>query len=154
MNSQQNGSTTTVVPLFKPEDTDLVLVPEGRYQVRFTKASRPYRMFGAWKLRLSFQITTMGEHFEKALHRYYHLKHADLKQNTIRTGPNSQFRREYRDLFGRPARWDKPSLNVFRGLLFDAHVKTVTQDSRQRPLSPANQYSVVNSLIRIAEGSL
>jgi hypothetical protein len=52
----------------------------------------------------------------------------------------------------RPDRFDRLSAEVFKGKVFRASIRTVTGNSKQKPLSELQKYSVIDELLELLAG--
>ena len=108
------------------------------------------RMFGrAQKLILWFTIAEPGDDFDKQLPRYYNISRLigrPQKYGQFKVGFNSDFLREYADLFGVPPRLDRIPMSKFEHCFVRGKVRTVTTASGQQPKHKDLQYSVVDEI--------
>ena len=101
-------------------------LPEGEYEVQFV-GYRKVMMFGG-KIFLDFKVISSGTGNGEKLHLCcsLHKKYRD----------SSKFLRMWILAAGRrPDRFDRLSMEVFKGKVFRAVARTVDRDSKQRPLS-------------------
>lgn len=127
----------------------IVLLPPGRYLVKFVGWSTCLYLNRQPKVKLQFQVCDAGCHQGAMLERWYNVK-ALIGQprncGRFRYGQRSALFREYCGLAGDVGRWDRLSLSALKPKLLAAQVRTVTTDNRQKQLHPRAHYSVIDSL--------
>jgi hypothetical protein len=119
------------------------LLPEGEYEVQFV-GYRKVSMFRV-KIFLDFNVISSGAGNGEKLYLccQWHKKYTD----------SSKFLRMWILAAGRrPDRFDRLSMEVFKGKVFRAVVRTVDRDSKQRPLSRHQQYSIIDELKEVLAG--
>ena len=136
------------------EGAPIVLLPPGRYLVKFVGWSTCLYLNRQPKVKLQFQVCDPGCHQGAMLERWYNVKALIGQPRTsgkFRYGQRSSLFREYCGLVGDLARWDRLSLSALKPKLLAAQVRTVTTDHRQKPLHPRAHYSVIDHLQLAAE---
>lgn len=126
----------------------LVLVPEGTYRLAFQK-SRVVTRFGRGSLELWFRIVDYGPHFQKPLVRYYKIERQGKRSFSV--SPHAAYAREFAAVFRKAPPAGSQSIAWFRDVLVEARVRTVTTDSRQKPLPESARYSTIAELIGRSE---
>lgn len=122
-------------------------ITEGTYLFEYDSHSYGY-IFEVPKLVVSMRIIE-GPCAGVILCRYFNV----LKQGkSYRARGTMALRREMVDLFGKAALANgRMPLIKLAGRVVEADVRTVTEDSRGRPLSEVNWYSVIDRLLRVVE---
>ena len=125
-------------------------VPPGTYTVAYIRHETA-KLFRTPKLVVWFRIVDMGQHFGKAIPRYYNIKRAIGKlgkHGGFHAGRSSDFVREYASIFpDRITRLDRIAMQPFQTAMIRAAVRTVTRDRSQRELATTLHYSVIERLI-------
>ena len=105
------------------------------------------------KLVLWFRTVSMGAEYGVVVPKYYNVKKpapAARSRYAFSVGAKSDFFRDYARLFDKaPERRNRISMDKFRGRVFEAEVRFVERDSRQRSLSKGAQYSVIERFVRV-----
>lgn len=130
------------------------LVPPGNYEVAFCGYTTCVLFGKAQKLNLQFRITTMGEHFEARLSRYYNVARLIGRPRVngrFKVGFHSDFLREFVRLFGVPTRLDRIPMSHFERRLFLARVRTVEKGGDQAIIPIGLRYSVISDLLGIQQ---
>jgi hypothetical protein len=129
------------------------LLEPGIYQATGGKA-RVATLFRTLKLCVAWCVLMpdlLHGHQRVTLTRYYNIKRGPGRR--WRAGASSHYIREWTLVTGRrPSRGDPLSPAVFRGVLAEIEVRTVTSDSRQHDLAVPARYSVVARIIKILAG--
>lgn len=125
---------------------EIVRLPAGRYLATYA-GHVVIPLFGRQKLRVDFRL--VREHAGALVSRWYHLKRNQKHQkDRIAAGPKSDLVRDWRTVFGRsPPRLDRIPLSALDGNVVVVEVRDVEYDQRQRELTGANVYSVVDQII-------
>lgn len=127
------------------------LIPEGVYEVGFTRASNRFWAFGHENVFLYFKITTPGPY--ENLELYLPMRVSPRKGCTA-MATSSKFARAVAVALGHPAsRRDRLSTAVFKGKRFKAAVKIVDKDAKRRELPEVNHYSVIDVLLEKTAGA-
>ena len=129
-------------------------IPEGEYLAVYTGHDTNY-MFTTPKVYVHFRIAE-GPHTGATLYASYRAKSLKGKRRRgggFTLGHSSKLFREMVSLNGKRERPDRISLRGLKGALIRVKVRTVTKDSKQQPLAPPCQYSIVDSMIGIEAGT-
>jgi hypothetical protein len=137
------------------EGPELPLVKQGIYKFVFV-SYETVRLFGGKspKLILWFRIVSEGEHFGVTLPRYYNVKRIigkPRKNGDFSIGRNSNFAREYAELFSIPRRLDRMPMTIFKNKMIKGKSKTVTSGFNQKKIHKTLQYSVISELLEVHE---
>jgi hypothetical protein len=126
---------------------DLVLVPEGTYEVTYVKHALVAAFNG--RLVVTFAIVSTNDSaFGKCVTAWYPVKILDRSRGTFSVGRHSKFARHWRVIFQRGAdRWDRVPMSALKGVRLSAKVRTVIKDFAQEHLAKVNTYSVVDHII-------
>lgn len=127
------------------------LIPEGIYEVGYTKVKAKFWCYNHENSLFYFQIITPGEHQGVELFM------------SCRTSPRKGMKAmAYSSKYARmirvatagnpPHRRDRLTPIVFRGKVFKATVRTVTTDGRKQALAAVNHYSVIDMLLEKVTG--
>lgn len=120
------------------------IIPAGEYNVTFLRAEKKY-LWGHEKIFLHFQIMDFGEFQGVEL---YMACNAPKKAKKGKLATSNKYYQAWVVAAGRrPDRYDRMSTKEFRGKVFLAKVRTVTKNSKNLPLPPLLQYSVIDDLI-------
>lgn len=130
---------------------DLVLVPDGQYELAYIGHQTTFMFRKVPKLVVSFRIITMGEHFSKEIARFYNVNRIigkEKKNGSFSVGPRSDFVYEFLSIFPdyRPKRKDRFPMSWLKDTPVYGETRTVLKDSRQRNLPGQLQYSVIKRL--------
>jgi hypothetical protein len=134
--------------------SNLVLIPEGRYQVMYISHETTNGSFGA-KIKITFSITTYGEFFEKQINGWYNLKGIKKigKGKAISLSRHSKLTGELLNALGYKQRVSRLSPSALKGKYLWVNVRTVMKNSRQKSLHELQKYSVVDSIIGQSDAS-
>lgn len=134
--------------------SNLVLMPEGRYQVMYISHETTNGSFGA-KVKITFTITSNCEFFGKHIDAWYNLKAIKKigKGKAISVSRHSKLTGELLNALGYKERVKRLSPLALKGKLLWVNVRTVTKNSRQRALHELQRYSVVDSIIGQSDAS-
>ena len=137
------------------EGDELPLVKQGIYKIVFVSYETAKLFNGkSLKLILWFRIVSEGEYFGIILPRYYNVKRIigqPMKNGNFSITRNSNFVREYVDLFGLPHRLDRIPMTAFKNVIFKAATRTVTSGFNQKKIHKSLQYSVISELLEVHE---
>lgn len=135
---------------FQLDGDELTLIPPGVYQVGFD-FHETRCLHRGYKLVLWFKVTSMGEHFEKRLPRYYNIIKPIGKigkGGKFKVGRKSDFIREFYAVIPKSVgRLDRVPMTALKSSLIRANVKTVTKGHDQRAIPEQAQYSVIQELL-------
>jgi hypothetical protein len=140
-----------------PQD-DYPLIKSGTYALKFT-GWETKRMFNTGKVSLWFQVVDYGESFGVRLARHYNaqkLKGKTGKKGGFVVGKCSSLAREVFDVLERAGhnmhgvRLDRLRLSLLEAHIITGKVKTVTHDSKRKPIPASLQYSVIEELTGIS----
>jgi len=122
------------------------VVPDGdRYEAIFIKSEQA-SFAGQPKVYLKFRLVSPSGFLEEEFYMACNV----AARGRWRT--SSKFYRSWVLANGkRPIRGDRLSISVFKGKVFQVRMRRVEKDYRQNPLPPENQYSVIDSLIKVLE---
>jgi len=130
---------------------ELLLLPEGEYQVVF-KDWEPVMFLGkAPKICAEFSVVEMGEFFERLIYRWWNVKptHKKLTKTKWKVNKSSKLLREYCDVTTRtPRRLDRIPLSDLQDHICLAKVKTVTEGKDQSVIPQSARYSIICNLRR------
>ena len=128
--------------------SNLVLMPEGRYQVMYISHETTNGSFGA-KVKITFTITSNCEFFGKHIDAWYNLKAIKKigKGKAISVSRYSKLTGELFNALGYKERVSRLSPKSLKGKLLWVNVRTVTKNSRQKALHELQRYSVIDSII-------
>lgn len=135
-----------------PDDTrnddELVLVPEGEYEMTYVRHCIN-NIFKRWYCVIVFQITTFGEHFGKQLPRYYNCRR--IGPRSVTAGPKSDLYREFYVAANRRPQKRRIPISEFKDRRLIGRVQTVRSDRDQDTLPDALRYSKVAKILRRAD---
>jgi hypothetical protein len=133
---------------------NLVLMPEGRYQVMYISHETTNGSFGA-KVKITFTITSNCEFFGKHIDAWYNLKAIKKigKGKAISVSRHSKLTGELLNALGYKERVKRLSPLALKGKLLWVNVRTVIKNSRQKALHELQRYSVVDSIIGQSDAS-
>lgn len=131
------------------------LIPAGNYFLRF-QGHETWLVFGREpKLALYFGVMDYGEYFETILPRFYRVKRLTGKAGKggrfVPRGTSSNFVREFVEVAGAPARWDRVPLSRLSDFLIKGRVGTVKSDGAGKAIPKALRYSVIRELVGSAK---
>jgi hypothetical protein len=134
--------------------SNLVLMPEGRYQVMYISHETTNGSFGA-KVKITFTITSNCEFFGKHIDAWYNLKEIKKvgKGKAISLSRHSKLTGELLNALGYKERVKRLSPLALKGKLLWVNIRTVTKNSRQKALHELQRYSVVDSIIGQSDAS-
>jgi hypothetical protein len=134
--------------------SNLVLMPEGRYQVMYISHETTNGSFGA-KVKITFTITSNCEFFGKHIDAWYNLKAIKKigKGKAISVSRHSKLTGELLNALGYKERVKRLSPLALKGKLLWVNIRTVTKNSRQKALHELQRYSVVDSIIGQSDAS-
>lgn len=134
--------------------SNLVLMPEGRYQAMYISHETTNGSFGT-KIKITFSITTYGEFFEKHIDGWYNVKGIKKigKGKAISLSRYSKLTGELLNALGYKERVSRLSPLALKGKLLWVNVRTVVKNSRQKSLHELQKYSVVDSIIGQSDAS-
>ena len=134
--------------------SNLVLMPEGRYQAMYISHETTNGSFGA-KIKITFSVTTYGEFFEKHIDGWYNVKGIKKtgKGKAISLSRHSKLTGELLNALGYKERVSRLSPLALKGKLLWVKVRTVVKNSRQKSLHELQRYSVVDSIIGQSDAS-
>tara|TARA_R100000808_G_C2055289_1_gene89069 strand:- start:11 stop:442 length:432 start_codon:yes stop_codon:yes gene_type:complete len=128
------------------------LIPEATYTVMLDHFVTCYMFSKAKKLVLNFSITSYGKHYGLKLPRYYNVMKIigrPCKNGRFQVSKKCDFMREFYTLFENPAkRLDRIPMSLFKGVEFEARVKTV-REARGKKIPKPLQYSKIDELMRV-----
>lgn len=131
------------------------LIPTGTYAVYYVRHEFWFYLAKRPKMTVWFRILGPDDQAGIELPRYYNLKRIVMSDSKptggFAVGASSDFRREYVNLFGPPARLDRIPMSAFKGEWLNAEVVEVEKDSQGRPLHESLRYSVIKSLSILAD---
>lgn len=144
--SQQHDAELVDAPPQLPEGVYLVVYDhhETGYLFKSSKVFVHYRVYG-------------GPYDGVMVYAAYPVKAIKGKPRRnggFKLGHSQKLFREMVALRGRHDRPDRVSLRGLKHAVIRVRIRTVTHDARQRPLAPANQYSVVDAMLGIEAGSV
>jgi len=131
-------------------DDDLILIPEGEYQLSYQYHETWVWMGKAPKLSITFRIFDMGEHNNKPILAHYNLSKIigkPRKNGHFSAGWRSNLMWEYVQCFGKPPRKDRISMCPFKEHLVIGKIRTVTKNHKQKKYHEALRYSVIDELL-------
>lgn len=131
------------------------LIPEGTYE-GVGRDTRIKRIFGTTKLYLKIEVLVPDRDHPDGVRRVVLPRHYGVRARPggrYSVGSKSDYAREFALVTGRRlTRPDRLEPAVFRNTLLEVVVRTVRRDFRQRRLSPAAYYSVVDYIAGIKVG--
>jgi len=130
-------------------DDDLILVPEGQYELAYQYHATWLYMGRYPKVSVTFRIMDIGEHYEKPVLAHYNPKRImgkPRKNGQFSAGWRSRFMWDYSTCFGRPKRKDRIAMDKFKEHFVIGNVKTVTHNHKQKKYPEGLEYSIVNEL--------
>jgi len=131
-------------------DDDLVLLPEGEYQLSYQYHSTWFYMGKYPKLVVLFRVFDPGQHNDKPVLAYYNLRKIvgkPRKNGHFHVGWRSDFMWDYTTCFGRPPRRDRIAMSRFKDHFVKANIRTVTHNREQKKYPSGLEYSVVDNLL-------
>ena len=133
-------------------------IPEGKYRVAFDYHETVLHFGNVPKMGVHFHVSEFGQYFEKPLTRWYTVERliGKARKNGAYKpkGQTSILMIEYVRCFSNyplPNRIDRISMAPWKKHEFLVKVRNVTKNSRQIALPPKLQYSVIDSILGIAE---
>jgi hypothetical protein len=129
-----------------------LLVEPGVYDLAFQFHETAYLFGRAPKVVCHFKIETPGQHYGKALVRYFNamtLTSKPRRGGSFKIGWKSDLLREYATCFGLPARIDRLSLESFKQRVIRGRVIVVSRDSKNRSIPEPLRYSVIAELLGV-----
>jgi hypothetical protein len=129
--------------------SDCVLIPEGEYQVKYLHHETKSGSFGP-KVKITFQIISMGRYFEQIIHAWYNIKSSGKKSGRnpkIGLSRHSKLTNELLKVLQIKKRVDRLSLSDLKNHILVVKVRTVKTNSTQKQLASALHYSVVDSMV-------
>lgn len=133
---------------YVPAD-DLILIPEGEYELSYRHHHTWLYMGRYPKLVILFRISSNGEHFDKPIFAYYNVRKINgqpRKNGQFTVGWRSDFMMDYSICFGTPRRKDRIPMDRFRDHLVTGKLRTVTHNRNQKKYPEGLEYSVVGEL--------
>ena len=133
-------------------DDELVLVPEGNYELAYQKHDTWLYMGRYPKVKITFRIFSFGEHHNKPLIAYYNPKKIMGKpkpKGKFSAGWRSRLMMDFATCFGAPARKDQIPMSKFEESIVIGKVRTVTHNKDQRKYPDGLEYSVVSELLGV-----
>ena len=122
------------------------LVPDNSYELVYVNHKYVPAFGGNYKLVMTFRIVSQGEHYEKLLKRFYNVH----RQNKMFSAPkNGYLTREMRQLFGNTLKTRGLPLDRLKENVILGKTRTVESDYRQKKLGEANQYSIIDQLVKV-----
>ena len=131
-------------------DDDLVLIPEGEYELSYQYHATWLYMGRIPKVIVAFRIFDMGEHYDKPVLAYYNpkqLKGKPRRNGHFSAGWRSRLMWDYSMCFGKPPRQDRISMCRFKEHIVVGKVRTVTNNRLQREYPEGLRYSIVGELL-------
>lgn len=128
-------------------------IPPGTYKAIFKHHETSYS-FKTPKVYLHFELQG-GDYAGMRLYRAFRVKELRGKQGKggrFKLRHSHELYRQFVKLSGARERPDRISLRRLKHCLLNVSVRTVTTDSRQRPLPPALRYSVIDDLVSVEAG--
>ncbi|MBL6749287.1 MAG: hypothetical protein ISP90_02145 [Nevskia sp.] len=153
--TRASGTTMAAVDLpdFEIEKSRYVLIPPGRYELRFLNHETAV-MFMAPKLVMWFSVVNFGEYFEKIVPRFYNVRRLIGKPGRggrFMAKAGGEFILDYYSMFKPGTRLDRLSFDPWRSNIIHGNVGTVTVTGRQRALPEPLQYSVIKSFAGVKQ---
>ncbi len=133
-------------------DDDLVLVPEGQYELSYKHHATWLYMGRFPKVAITFRIMDLGDHYEKPVLAYYNpskIMGKPRKNGQFSAGWRSRFMWDYSMCFGKPPRKDRIVMDKFKESFVIGKVRTVTHNHNQKKYPDGLQYSVVDELVGV-----
>jgi hypothetical protein len=134
------NTAENVIPLAVP-DEDIVRLAPGEYSAIYV-CHKGMRIFGITKLRVDFRLLA---HPGIVLPRWYRVN--DYRGGRIQAGKQSDIVREVSRVLGRRVRIDRIAVSDLANMPVKVLVRTVTKNSRQRPIGQVNHYSTIEELL-------
>ena len=131
--------------------SDVLLMPEGQYQVVLQDWEVLMYLGKAPKICAEFKIVEYGEYFERLIYRWWNIKptRSKLSKNGWKVGKSSNLYREYCAItLESPKRLDRIPLSRLDAHVALADVKTVKEARDQTIIPEAARYSVISGLSR------
>ena len=131
-------------------DDDLILIPDGEYQLSYRHHVTWNFMGRSPKLIITFRIMDMGEHYEKPILSYYNVNKIigkPRKNGHFSAGWRSNIMMDYATCFEKPPRKDRISMCRFKEHFVIAKIRTVTKNREQKKYPDSLRYSVVHELL-------
>lgn len=126
------------------------LIPDGTYEVAYTRASKKFWCFGSDHVLLFSKILNPGDYHDKEI---YLPVRVEPSKGMKGMSMSSKIVRSVTIALGHsPTRNDRLTTKVFHGKAFRASVRTVTHDAKKKPLHVANLYSRIDSLLEKTVG--
>ena len=130
-------------------DSELVLLPPGKYHLRFIDWFTVLYMRKQPKVELRFVVVEHGEHCGKRLSRWCNVKELigkPRRRGRFKVGRSSDLLRDYARLVGGRFRLDRMALSTLEPLTLVGQVETVERDRQQRDIPASVRYSTIRSL--------
>lgn len=129
------------------------LIPSEKYEFVFEYYETSKLLGGrALKLTLWFKVITPGKSFELVIPRYYNVLRIigkPGKNGNFKVGWNSNFTREFSDLFGAPSRPDRMPMSNFKNKIIVGETRVVSIGYQQRKIHKELRYSVIKRLLKV-----
>ena len=130
---------------------ELTYVPDDEYDLSFIDWETKVMFKRSKKLYLHFQITSLGEHFEKPLVMYFNafFDGGPRKRGNFKVGPKSDFARMFANVFQWNGRLDRVPMSKLKDVILVGRTRTVSIDRRQETIPVPCHYSVVDRIISV-----
>lgn len=145
---QHKSSHDAAADYFDIDWGDSPLIPAGEYQAVYVSHETTNGSFGP-KVKVSFRVVSHGPFYETQIAAWYNIKDgasSKRKGSKIRLARGSKLTSELLKVLQIKKRVDRLSPSMLRGYVLVIKVRTVTTNSRQKKLTEAQQYSIVDSL--------
>ena len=137
------------------QNDDLILIPEGEYELMYQCHETSYYMGGVAKVAVWFEIVDHSEYFGTSLARHYNAKGLIDKPSvggTFKVGMGSDCANEFAWVTNQRINPARVTLKEFENVVVLGEVMTVKKTSKKKARHPVMQYSKVSALLK-ATGS-
>lgn len=138
--------------VFEFADDDYNLVPEGRYNVRFSEYRTMHMLQGIPKIELRFEICDEKlEYNGLVISKWYNCKECKnpRKNGDFKVGKRSNFSLDFIRLFHYEfKRGDRIPMSYFKNHYYSVDIGTVKTNFRQKKYPGQLQYSKVKEIIK------
>jgi len=144
-------STNSLSDSYEVDWGDSVLIPEGEYEAVYVSHENTNGSFGP-KVKVTFRIVSHGPFYETLIPAWYNIQDGSpskRKGAKVKLKRGSRLTGELLKVLQIKQRVDRLSPSMLKGYLLTVKVRTVKTNSRQKKLTEAQQYSLVDSLVCI-----
>ena len=144
-------STNSLSDSYEVDWGDSVLIPVGEYEAVYVSHENTNGSFGP-KVKVTFRIVSQGPFYETLIPAWYNIQDGSSSKRKgakVKLKRGSRLTGELLKVLQIKQRVDRLSPSMLKGYLLVVKVRTVKTNSRQKKLTEAQQYSLVDSLVCI-----